>query len=220
MSDQRRMGAIDGAFSVAAYGAADRRYPGRYVWRRPIVARAVLATGFADAPAPPARPSGADAADTCGHEAVAACPAPARTNVGLAVRLRRVSQSPPQSPPSTRHGRPGERAGADLQSAHSETLSASSRMLVRPRMQGWPISLPTGHARSCSTPQAATRSSWPLRCLVGVAVKAGGRASGEKQVPPYVRPKTRIASGTCICWLLVVDGHERRCERVGRIARA
>ena len=39
--------------------------------------------------------------------------------------------------------------------AHSETLSATSTMLVRPRMQGWPISLPTGHPRCCSRAKPA-----------------------------------------------------------------
>jgi len=31
--------------------------------------------------------------------------------------------------------------------AHSETTAASSRMPVRLRMQGWPVSFPTGRAR-------------------------------------------------------------------------
>jgi len=46
-------------------------------------------------------------------------------------------------------------SGVGCGSRHAETPDASSMMLVRPRMQGWPISLPTGHARCCSTPQAA-----------------------------------------------------------------
>ena len=70
---------------------------------------------------------------------------------GASSRSQRV-KTPPADARSC-----GAAAAADLLSAHSETVGASSRMPVRPRMQGWPISLPTGHARCCSTPRVSRK---------------------------------------------------------------
>jgi hypothetical protein len=51
--------------------------------------------------------------------------------------------------------RPGDVAFPPIR-AHSETLSASCRMLVRSRMQVLADELRIGHARCCSTPDAVT----------------------------------------------------------------
>ena len=53
---------------------------------------------------------------------------------------------------------------------------------MRPRMQGWPISLPTGHARCCSTPDAVTLT----RLLL----------PGESSSPPC----DRVASCCRVAW--------------------
>lgn len=56
---------------------------------------------------------------------------------------------------------------------------------VRPRMHGWPISLPTGHARCCSTPDAVTlaRLLLPGECM-GEASPGGAVV----WMTPAVRP--------------------------------
>ena len=69
-------------------------------------------------------------------------------------------------------------------------------------------------SRICRSPGSPSPCRCRLPCIrenavlrddgrdVRRAEAAESLAGGEKQVPPYVRPKTRIASGTCICWLL------------------
>jgi hypothetical protein len=81
-----------------------------------------------------------------------------------------ISPAPRVFPPKRGKGVSAIALGADdaakpvraPRSAHSETAGDSSRMPVRPRMQGWPTRLPTGQARCCSMPEGATRVPWLL----------------------------------------------------------
>ena len=81
------------------------------------------------------------------------------------------------APPLRRSRSAGRCPKPALLTAHCKTRRTGSKMPVRPRMEGWPISLPTDDARCCSTPGAATTVGWLLCANSGSLAEAAAWAT-------------------------------------------